>query len=218
MSNRDGIDSAISTLLAEDHQIIFFAVKAEFDTEDIRIWTGDNDLTIGSETYTGVGTLLQIGEVEDNLELTSTNLSVSLAGMDSTVLNLALTENYQNRFITLFLGFLSGGTDNVIGTMTVFKGRMQSMSINDDPNGSIITIDAENRLIDLNRPSNLRYTKESQKFIDSSDNCFGRVQLLVDKEIIWGSTSSNTGTGGRTSSNGPARQVNRVFNINDGTT
>mgnify|MGYP006233141781 CR=1 FL=1 len=42
MSNRDGIDSAISTLLAEDHQIIFFAVKAEFDTEDIRIWTGDN--------------------------------------------------------------------------------------------------------------------------------------------------------------------------------
>ena len=217
MANRDGIDSAISTLLAEDHQIIFFAVKAEFDSDDVRVWTGENDLTIGGETYTGVGTLLQIGEVEDNLEMTSTNLSVSLAGMDATVLNLALTENYQNRFITLFLGFLSGGTDNVVGTMTVFKGRMQSMGINDDPNGSIITIDAENRLIDLNRPSNLRYTKESQKFIDSSDNCFGRVQLLIDKEIIWGSTSTNTGTGGRTSSTGPATQASKFFDSGNAT-
>ena len=129
--------------------------------------------------------------------------------MDSTVLNLALTENYQNRFITIFLGFLLDGSEVVIGTMTVFKGRIQSMTINDDPNGSIITLDAENRLIDLERPSNLRYTKESQKFIDSSDSCFNRVQSLADKEIIWGSTSSNTGsgsgTGGRGSGRGPVR-------------
>ena len=195
MSNRGGIDSSIADYLAADHQILFLAVKAEFDTETIRVWSGDYDLSISGDSYTGVGTLLNISNIEDTLELKSSGLTVALAGMDATVLNLALTENYQNRFITVFLGYLSGGTDTVVGTMTLFKGRMQSMAINDDPNGSTITIDAENRLIDLDRPSNLRYTKESQKFIDSTDTCFNRVASLQDKEIIWGRSSSNTGTG-----------------------
>jgi len=195
MSNRGGIDSSIADYLAADHQVLFLAVKAEFDTETIRVWSGDYDLSISGDSYTGVGTLLNISNIEDTLELKSSGLSVALAGMDATVLNLALTENYQNRFITVFLGYLSGGTDTVVGTMTLFKGRMQSMAINDDPNGSTITIDAENRLIDLERPSNLRYTKESQKFIDSTDTCFNRVASLQDKEIIWGRSSSNTGTG-----------------------
>ena len=195
MSNRGGIDSSIQSYLEADHQVLFLAVKAEFDTETIRVWSGDYDLTIDSADYTGVGTLLSISNIEDTLELKSSGLTVALAGMDATVLNLALTENYQNRFITVFLGYLSGGTDTVVGTMTLFKGRMQSMTVNDDPNGSTITIDAENRLIDLDRPSNLRYTKESQKFIDSTDTCFNRVASLQDKEIIWGRSSSNTGTG-----------------------
>ena len=199
MSNRGGIDSSISSYLADDHQVLFTAVKAEFDTETIYLWSGDYDLVIGSDTYTGAGTLLSISDIEDTLELKSSGLSVSLAGMDATILDLALTENYQNRFITVYLGYLQGGTDTVVGTMTLFKGRMQSMAINDDPNGSTISIDAENRLIDLQRPSNLRYTKASQEYVAgaTTDTCFNRVQSLQDKEIIWGRSSSNAGgTGG----------------------
>lgn len=195
MSNRGGIDSQIVSYLEADHQILFFAVKAEFDTETIKIWTGDFDLVVNGETYLGVGTLLSISNIEDTLELKSSNISVVLAGMDSTVLNLALTENYQNRSITIFLGYLSGGSDTTVGTMTLFKGRMQSIIINDNPNGSTITVDAENRLIDLARPSNLRYTKESQQFIDSTDTCFNRIQSLQDKEIIWGRSSTNASSG-----------------------
>ena len=195
MSNRGGIDSSITSYLEADHQVLFLAVKAEFDTDTVRVWSGDYDLVIDGGTYTGVGTLLSISNIEDTLELKSSGLSVALAGMDTTVLDLALTENYQNRFITVYLGYLSGGTDTTVGTMTLFKGRMQSMVINDDPNGSTITVDAENRLIDLQRPSNLRYTKESQQFIDSTDTCFNRVQSLQDKEIVWGRSSSNTGGG-----------------------
>lgn len=195
MSNRGGIDSSITSYLEADHQVLFLAVKAEFDTETIRLWSGDYDLSFDGGTYTGVGTLLSVSNIEDTLELKSSGLSVALAGMDATVLDLALTENYQNRFITVYLGYLSGGTDTTVGTMTLFKGRMQSMVINDDPNGSTITVDAENRLIDLQRPSNLRYTKESQQYISAGDTCFDRVQSLQDKEIIWGRSSSNTGAG-----------------------
>ncbi len=189
MATRQGLDSSIVNRLGADEQALFFAVKAEFDTDDIRVWSGIDDLTISSETYTGAGTLLSVSNTEDNLELKSNGLVVALSGMDTTVVNYALTENYQNRPITIFMGYVMGGTNEVAGTLTLFKGRMTSLVINDTPEGSTVTIDAENRLVDLDRPSNLRYTKESQNFLHSGDTGFNRVASLQDKQINWGKTA-----------------------------
>ena len=158
MASRTGLTTPITNRLVDDHQQLFFAVKAEFDTDDIRVWTGNDDITIDSETYTGAGSLLTISGVQEGREIKSEGLSIALSGMDSTVLSYALTENYQNRPITLFLGFLMGGGVEVAGVITLFKGRMVNLSVSDDTNGSVINVDAENRLLDLDRPSNLRYT------------------------------------------------------------
>ena len=196
MATRQGLDSSIVNRLGADEQAIFFAVKAEFDTDDILVWSGTDDLVIGSDTYTGAGTLLNVSNSEDNLELKSNGLVISLSGMDSTVVTYALTENYQNRPITLFLGYVMGGTNEVAGKLTLFKGRMASLVVNDTPEGSTVTIDAENRLVDLDRPSNLRYTKESQNFLHSGDTGFNRVASLQDKQINWGKTSDTAGGSG----------------------
>ena len=196
MATRQGLDSSITNRLGADEQAIFFAVKAEFDTDDIRVWSGIDDLTINSETYTGAGTLLSVSNSEDNLELKSNGIVVALSGMDDTVVSYALTESYQNRPITIFLGYVMGGTNEVAGTLTLFKGRMTSLVVNDTPDGSTVTIDAENRLVDLDRPSNLRYTKESQNFLFSGDTGFNRVASIQDKQINWGKASTGFGAGG----------------------
>lgn len=198
MASRTGIDSAITNRLGADHQELFFAVKAEFDTDDILVWTGKDDITINSETYSGAGSLISISSVEDSRELKSSGVQVGISGMDSTVLNYALTENYQNRIITILMGYVMGGSNEVAGTIVIFKGRMMTMTINDDPNGASITIDAENRLIDLDRPSNLRYTKESQEFLFTGDTGFKNVNDIQDKEIVWGRQSSSGTAGGGT--------------------
>jgi hypothetical protein len=196
VATRQGLDASIVNRLGADEQALFFAVKAEFDTDNILVWSGIDDLVIGSDTYTGAGTLLSVSNSEDNLELKSNGLVVSLSGMDTTIVNYALTENYQNRPLTLFMGYVMGGTNEVAGTLTLFKGRMTSLVINDTPDGSTVTIDAENRLVDLDRPSNLRYTKESQNFLHSGDTGFNRVASLQDKQINWGTKSSTAGGGG----------------------
>lgn len=205
MATRQGLDSSIVNRLGADEQAMFLAIKAEFDTDTVRLWTGIDDLTINSESYTGAGELLSISNVEESTDLKSSGLTVGVSGMDTTVLNLALTENYQNRFITLYLGYLMGGTNEVAGTLVLFKGRMTSLSVTDSPQGSNITISAENRLIDLDRPSNFRYTKESQNFLHNGDTGFNRVASLQDKEIIWGK-QSDTGSGNRTSRGSSRRQ------------
>jgi len=132
--------------------------------------------------------------------------------MDTTVVNYALTENYQNRPITIFMGYVMGGTSEVAGTLTLFKGRMTSLVVNDTPQGSTVTIDAENRLVDLDRPSNFRYTKESQNFLHSGDTGFNRVASLQDKQINWGKSSENAGGGGGGGGPGDGNgSVNRNF-------
>lgn len=214
MASRTGIDSAITNRLGADHQELFFAIKAEFDTDDIRVWTGKDDLTISSETYTGAGGLLAIGGVEDGRDLKSTGLNVALSGMDATVLDYALTENYQNRFLTLFMGYLMGGSNEVAGTVVLFKGRMTTLTISDDPNGATISIDAENRLIDLDRPCNLRYTKESQEFLFTGDIGLDRVNQIQDKEIVWGRSSSTGGSTGGGGS-GSHSDMGRGHNFRD---
>tara|TARA_R110001606_G_scaffold396581_1_gene570963 strand:+ start:13 stop:663 length:651 start_codon:yes stop_codon:yes gene_type:complete len=196
MATRQGLDASIVNRLGADEQAIFFAIKAEFDTDDILVWSGTDDLVISSETYTGAGNLLTISNVEENLELKSNGLSIALSGMDSTIVTYAITENYQNRPITVFMGYVMGGTNEVAGTLTLFKGRMTSLVVNDTPDGATVTIDAENRLIDLDRPSNFRYTKESQNFLHSGDTGFNRVASLQDKQIIWGKSTATAGTGG----------------------
>tara|TARA_R100000005_G_C4953729_1_gene173102 strand:+ start:415 stop:1074 length:660 start_codon:yes stop_codon:yes gene_type:complete len=207
MATRQGLDTSIVNALSESHVFPFVAVKALFDSDPVRVWSGTEDITISSETYTGTGTLLQISGFEETKELKTNGITVTLSAMDETVLAHALAENYQNRKLTVFLGFLDGGTNEVKGTLTAFQGRMTSMSIQDAPTGSIITVNAENRLIDLERPSMLRYNKESQKFIagGTTDTAFNRVQKLADQEILWGRQSSTSGNlgGGGGSSGGP---------------
>lgn len=196
MATRQGVDTSINNRLGADQQTIFFAVKAEFDTDDILVWSGTDELIIGSDTYQGAGSLLEIGGVEDTTELKSSGLTVSISGMDTTVLDYALSENYQNRVITLLMGFLMGGSNESAGTLTLFKGRMTNLSITDSPDGALIQVNAENRLIDLKRPSNLRYTKNSQRYVDANDTGFNRVNKIQDMEIVWG-REGNTGSATR---------------------
>lgn len=195
MASRTGITTPIQNRLEDNHQRLFLAVKAEFDTGDVLVWSGTEDMVISSETYTGAGTFLNISGVEEGREVKSTGITVSLSGMDNTVLNYALTESYQNRPITVFLGFSMGGSNESAGVITVFKGRMTNLAITDDTNGSMVHVDAENRLVDLERPCNFRYTAESQQFLHSGDTGFNRIQQLQDKQILWGQ-KNDTVTGG----------------------
>jgi len=218
MATRAGIDAKAAIKLAEDHQNIIFAIKAEFDTSTLFLHSGGGDLVINSETYTGAGTLLAVSDIEDSNDLRSAGVTFQLSGMNATVLSYAVSENYQNRPITLFLAFVSGGTDHVDGVMTLYKGRMTSTQITDSPTeGVTITLVTENRLLDLDRPCNFRYTRESQVELVTggvTDTCFDAVERLQDVDILWGRTAtSGTGGGSSGSSTGDTGDIGALTDL-----
>ena len=80
--------------------------------------------------------------------------------------------------------------------LKVFFFFFVALSIDDSFDGATVSIDAENRLIDLERLSYLRYTAESQQFLFSGDTGFNRMQQLQDKQITWGQETDNVTSGG----------------------
>ena len=102
-----GLTSDFLTQISSDSLKPFYAFKAEFAEGDIRLWTGLGDITINSETYTGGGSLLSVGAVEETSEIKATNLNVALSGLDASILAASLNANYQNRTFTAFLGMLN---------------------------------------------------------------------------------------------------------------
>jgi len=68
----------------------------------------------------------------------------------------------------------------------VFSGRMDVMSITEDGDSCTITMTAESRLIDLERPRLRRWTSEDQKGLDATDKGFEFVNSLQEASIKWG--------------------------------
>jgi hypothetical protein len=63
---------------------------------------------------------------------------------------------------------------------------MDVMTIDETGETCSITLTAENRLIDLERPRVRRYTSEDQKSLHPNDKGFDFVNSLQEAEIKWG--------------------------------
>jgi len=202
MASRD-LNSDIANRLSNDNQNIAYAVDLEFDSGELNLWTGIGDFTSGSKTYTGAGELLTISNIEETNELASTNLTISISGLNSDIVSYATTEDYQNRPITLKMFFFHAGTTEEINSMILFKGRMDTLTVNDGDAFSVV-ISAENKLIDLTRPKNLYFTPETQEFLYSGDKGLEFVPKIQEQRLNWGGTNS-AGTGGDGTGTGDER-------------
>ena len=181
------VPSAILTALSDSSVEAFHAVDLDFDAGNLRMWTGYGDKTINSQTYSGTGNLLQIDGLEEASDLSAKGTTLTLNGLDSTIVTRALAEEYQGRLCTIYWG-ISGVSDVV----EVFSGYMDTMTINDSGDYSTITLTVESRLIALERPNVRRYTSESHKAtrtakgLTGDDTFFDWVTPLQDKSVVWG--------------------------------
>lgn len=156
----------------------------------VYLWTGYGTLTYNAKGYLGLGDFGTIAPVEETTDLSARGLMFQLSGIPTAFISLALTENYQGRTCSVMLGALSPTAGLIASPVTVFVGRMDVMSINDDGESAQITMSAESRLVDFRRVREIRYTDEEQKAIDSTDKGLEFVTAIQEKTIYWGSQNT----------------------------
>jgi len=161
----------------------FLAAELLLDSGALRLWNGYGDLIIDSNTYTGGGSLISISSIEEGADIGAKGVSMTLTGVSSSILAIALTENYQYRIANIYIGTIASGT---VSSYKAFSGRMDVMTIQEEGETCTINLTAENRLIDLERSRVRRWTSEDQKQIDSSDKGFEFINSLQEAAIKWG--------------------------------
>lgn len=159
-------------------------IKLEFDSGDVNLWTGVGDIVFNSDTYTGAGDLLDISPVKETSQLTAEGMSLTLTGISSGLISTALTENYQGRIANVWLASLDTSGGIVSTPYKYFRGRMDTMPMEDNGETATIQVNVENILIDLERSNSRRYTDEDQQAEFPGDLFFEFVTSLQDKEIV----------------------------------
>lgn len=161
-------------------------MKGEFDGGDVNLWTGYGEKTWNGDIYTGAGHLLGVSGVEEALGVEARGMQFTLTGIDSALLSAALTENYQGRPVTVWMGFLNSSDAIITDPFIIFRGRMDVIQIDENGQSATIGLRAENRLIDLKRVKVRRYTPEDQKAEYSGDLGCDYVASLQETELAWG--------------------------------
>ena len=82
----------------------FFAVRIFFDTQTLNFWSGLGDMNIDGVTYTGTGKMLQISDIGETAEIAAKGAVITLSGIPSDLLSLAISEPYQGRECRIFFG------------------------------------------------------------------------------------------------------------------
>jgi hypothetical protein len=175
------IPAAILSALTQPEVYPFYAVEMLFDSGAIRLWTGYDERTIDGQTYLGAGNLISISGIDEVNDLSAKAATISLNGIASSIVSVALGEPYQRRVCRILWG-----VTNVSDFVEIFGGYMNTMSIEDSGETSNITLTVESKLVELNRPRVRRYTHESQKSRYPTDTFFSYVADLQDKDIVWG--------------------------------
>ena len=188
------LTSATITNISEATVYPFFAIELNFDSEILRLWTGQGTLTLPDTTqWIGTGTLLDISAIEETAEMAVRGATLTLSGVPSEILSLALSEPYQGRVCNIYFGTFTGGdlTTAPSNFDQIFSGYMDQMNIQDGPETATIELKVENKLVDLERARVARFTSGYQKSIYPSDKGLDFVESLQDRELFWGRNAVN---------------------------
>ncbi|MDG1314603.1 MAG: hypothetical protein P8P29_03645 [Flavobacteriaceae bacterium] len=187
----------------------FNAIELKFDGDNVlRLWTGIGTLTLADGTeWVGAGTLLSISDIEETAEMAVKGATISLSGIPSEVISLALSEPYQGRVCNIYFGtfseegsllkedsdfiLLQDGSQILVDTgekgfNEIFSGYMDQMNIEESAETATIEVTVENKLVDLERARVARFTSGYQKSIYPNDLGLDFVESLQDQNLSWG--------------------------------
>lgn len=195
--------SANQTAAEAEHCTPFIAVDLDFPSGHVRVWTGYGEITIGGNIYSGLGELGRITFPTERAGLDASRKTFQLSGtdVDPALVSESDIDACFGREVTEYLGFLNNSTGILVDEPEVnWEGRIDSVRRRDGAEPSI-EINAEHRLVILDKTSFWRWTNEHQQRFYAGDTGFSFVNSSLLREVVWGGiivggSSSRDGLGG----------------------
>lgn len=180
------LTTATGNALAASNVPAVVFVEMDFPSGFLRLNNSATTIEWNSLTWLGIGRLGSIDAISEGNTLEARGLRFQVSGVDSANISLALGQQYQGRSCQVWLAPLTEAYAVVADPVLVFSGRMDTMDIEIGATATI-TVSAESRLADWDRPRVRRYNAADQAITDATDKGFEYVPQMVEKNLRWGS-------------------------------
>lgn len=173
-------------------------------------------ITVDGITFTNLGSYLQLSEIKRDIKATSSDLSISLTGVDGTNVSIILSSEIKGSRIEIWRGFLDSN-NQIITTPTQqffkrYQGIVSNFSITEDWNEQLRTrvatvglSCASFRTILENRVGGVRTTPKIWQVYYPNDTSMDRVPSIAGSYFNFGGEISSTGS--QASSNAPSQRI-----------
>lgn len=154
-------------------------------------------ITVGGNTFSGLGSLLSVGAVNREIKATSTDMVIGLIGIDPTNVNLVLSSNIKGSTVEIWRGFFDSNYQIITSPSTQFfkryQGIVSNMSLTEDWNDSArsrtVTASiscASFRAILENKIAGIRTNVNSWQQLYPSDLSMSRVAAISGQYFDFG--------------------------------
>ncbi len=94
------------------------------------------DITYDSNTYSASSLFTRLSSVTESSEIEVSNITLSFSGADQTIISLFLSNSYMEKEAEVYKGLLNTSEAVIADPFLLFKGRIESFSIDESINQS----------------------------------------------------------------------------------
>lgn len=154
-------------------------------------------ITVNGITFTNLGALLQVGDVQRDIKATSDDMAIQLTGIDPTSISLILSNEIKGSLVEVWRGFFDSN-NQIITTPTQqffkrYQGIINSVSITEDFNSQArtrvatcsISCSSMRRVLE-NRLSGVKTNKNSWQFFYPNDISMNRASEIANTYFDFG--------------------------------
>jgi len=154
-------------------------------------------ITVSGITFTNLGALLNVGDVQRDIKATSDDMSIQLTGIDPASIALILSNDIKGSLVEVWRGFFDANNQIITTPTTQFfkryQGIINSVSITEDFNSELrqriatcsIACSSMRRVLE-NRLSGVRTNKSNWQFIYPNDTSMNRVTEISNTYFDFG--------------------------------
>jgi len=179
------LNQSIIDVLTQENLTPVIFVYLDFATDPVYVNSTVLSIPWNSEVWVGVNGIGDVTNISESSELSAAQVSFTLTGIPRDLITVATDQDYQGRDVTIYFGVLDSNHDLDGSPSTVWKGRIDTMSI-ELGQFATVTVTAENRLADWQRPRIRRYSHQDQQLRFPGDLGFEFINTMADVELKWG--------------------------------
>jgi hypothetical protein len=181
------IDSTLLAALTSGLIRPVFLAELTFRTTTQYVWSGVGTISFGGNNFVGVGSLGEIGAVQEGVDVSADGTTVTLSGIDPVLLGECMTDVQTGAPAKLWFGVVDTNMALVGTPYLLFSGTVDVPTHTANGETISISLTLENGMTDLGRATSTRYTQADQRRLYPTDTAFNWVEQQNDLALVWGS-------------------------------